>query len=1737
MIRGNLLKKSLSLVMAIAILVGVASPAASAVGALREDTYDLVALGDGTTAGVGLNNPSTETYLKWIDNLRDDISGTVSKGNASYRMEELRVLLADSDAEKPYAGDGYTAAKFTGLTFDRANVQDWVSNAKKVIIQAGVSNFSTYIVEQLMYYMDNGEAKYAYDLSRFDETLKTETIENVKTQVMTLFKSAAPDSMHSILDAIDFVTEVFVYSYLSYMESFNEVVERIYELNPDVDLYVVGIYNPASSNEFVLEKDGKSYNLHLNDAMEAMVELANIYTQILAHREYGYTYVDPGAPELHIDDLGNGNLTNAMKRALVESMEDQIAREIQAMLDHYGVTPKDEYGDPMSALEIVYELIDLETVGERKEYIISILGDSVTDDFVSNGDIQEELNKVFGAAAGSNIEIVMPNNNATGDGFDLNVLLKDLEAEATREVEARKFIVSVFRATLNKMAVDETPVFGYTFTEKQANQAIDLLEDSTTADELKRNAAELMLTESGLTDEQKADLGIDVQAIVDLLTALESKTTPDAREAYIEEWYNRKIVEHGAPTVRDKAVEKLVDDLGMSPNEAEAAYTLEMAQAMLNAVITADNQELTVQKYLIKDFVVIAMNAKGLELYQYTDANGDGKEDRFGDLNLTYFVDDPNTTDRDEGVEAFQNAILNAANKDAAVAIAAMQLRMAGAVYADQMCEDTSGLPALWTDLTAGQVYEWFFELEQIDKNPPARPSDYNDAQYATYIEEYKYNYILESVATLRGYPTSNTVWVEYIGGPITDYIIEGYNKYAEAIDVFDNLDGYTEDISGFTSITDDIAEGYDLYALLRDDIFPKYTDAVNGAVDALVDAYETYMNSTDMEDIDDYLEAIDNTFAQLKTIAKHHTISLNDLFDLAGELSIGGMGYISSVIDKVTKNTPLSEGEMSAAYLALRYVLAGHVMIYPSANGQEYLAKRINAAMNGEQVNSSFGEVGNKIVDGTMALYKFTKDYLKLPVSGSGQIEPLKNPNSYVALGDNITSGSALTAGDKTYAQLIGDALAMDFEHDNAIYDGDLVGNYAINGMRAEELLAILTNYEGDEYTADRFGANAVQAWRDAYLADIKNAELITINVGINNLTTYPLTQTLLAWNGEETYEMDWGRYIGETRANKLSSGKNAVTSLMMRLVDSAENRSETLEGLSTYERCERALNTVTTAVESMMYGMLSYVMNMNQAVEAVAELNRDATIVLVGFYNPLKDTYIEIEKSFDVKGHTVDLSEYPINVSAITDKLIKQANRWLTNYCGGETASDAGSRIVVVPVNNTETFISGNTEVSKDLSKLADYTITFKGITKDIKVPQYLLEVGSTAGEALHPNAAGHQYIADRILAALDFEIYADIVIGEYEKVYGQADPEFTYAIDDLSSLYPIQGTAGRHQDYLLTEAAGSRIPLVFNGTWDNGYAEVEVMEGSLTINKRPANITLHVVNGVGTLTVESEDQENARGILATELTALNVGYTVDANGDYVVTYDETVVSNYDLDIVVTVEVTGVAMIERVDGTVYYQDLLSAVNDAQDGEWITLLADITEEPAGLVLDKCVKIDTNGHTIWTNDLEPYADDDHYTELDNGVWAVYEKIDVTIDVTLDKDSIYVGESIPGVNVTVNGVLPGDDLNVAPNTNNVNVNAAGRYEITATWTENKMYKVTVNPATLSVLSKNDVVIKVTLDQESIYVGESIPGANVTVSGLVDGDDLNVVVDTSAVNVNAAGQYEIGVNYTENTKYNV
>ena len=677
MMKNKMIKAFISAVMVVVMLVSMVAPVfAGAV--VQSQSYKYVAVGDAMTNGIGLDDPSVESYalkvVEWLG-AEDDYALYARNG---YRIEELRYLLDAS-----YAGDGYTK-QLGGMNIERLDgkFKEYVINAEKMSINVGTNNFSTYFIEQMMYYLQNkGAVKYAYSFDEFADTEVEQTMENMADVVMEYLLAASPDDLDPALELVNFMTEVSAYIVLSYVTSFNALMDAIYELNPDIDLYVVGVHNPASGNVVTYDVGGRTLELPLGEAVGALVEMANAYAQILAPRAYDYTYVHPGDPELLIDRMGDTTrgdeerIPGAVRLELLNAVEDTVIDMIKEMFAEYGITKTDK-----QAREIAEEIFACVTPEERKEYIRSLMNDLAVEEVIK--EFEEKLENY--ASTYGDIDIT---------AAEIKNLLDSLEAAT--DLNGRKEVATDFVEDLMTQAMVGKEIDGVKIeTQEDAYKALEALKKfhDGDPDAMKEAAADMIMpkiAENGLSGL------IARNDVIDLLTQLDGTSTTVQRRAVIKNWMNGIAVRNIVPEVQ-----------AIIPS-----YTELQAQAMLEAMEAAPeaDREAIAKQHLLADGFHAFMVDKFTETYADNDL----------------------TVKTYPTIDAFVTAVEQAPTDAAAKVIVRNEIRAAATVRATEMAA-SKGMALLTND----DVQGWFVALDGMSAgaNKQAKLGElFEEWVYATY--------------------------------------------------------------------------------------------------------------------------------------------------------------------------------------------------------------------------------------------------------------------------------------------------------------------------------------------------------------------------------------------------------------------------------------------------------------------------------------------------------------------------------------------------------------------------------------------------------------------------------------------------------------------------------------------------------------------------------------------------------------------------------------------------------------------------------------------------------------------------------------------------------------------------------------------------------------------------------------------------------------------------------------------
>ncbi len=212
---------------------------------------------------------------------------------SSMRVEELRVLL-----DSTYDGDNYTSWRFTGengwfLSADegglealRSTHREKISNADLITVDIGWNNFGVYISNQLINYLTEGTYMWSADVTTiFDTDAEGDAALDARDIIRGYIETNMGEGEIS-----EVLTDVFAYSIIGYIHNFDIVMEKIYGLNPDADVVVIGIQNLLHGLTIAVGDE----QIPIGDLFGNFVDMANYYTSSCSPYHDKYLYVKAG---------------------------------------------------------------------------------------------------------------------------------------------------------------------------------------------------------------------------------------------------------------------------------------------------------------------------------------------------------------------------------------------------------------------------------------------------------------------------------------------------------------------------------------------------------------------------------------------------------------------------------------------------------------------------------------------------------------------------------------------------------------------------------------------------------------------------------------------------------------------------------------------------------------------------------------------------------------------------------------------------------------------------------------------------------------------------------------------------------------------------------------------------------------------------------------------------------------------------------------------------------------------------------------------------------------------------------------------------------------------------------------------------------------------------------------------------------------------------------------------------
>ncbi len=267
-----------------------------------------------------------------------------------------------------------------------------------------------------------------------------------------------------------------------------------------------------------------------------------------------------------------------------------------------------------------------------------------------------------------------------------------------------------------------------------------------------------------------------------------------------------------------------------------------------------------------------------------------------------------------------------------------------------------------------------------------------------------------------------------------------------------------------------------------------------------------------------------------------------------------------------------------------------------------------------------------------------------------------------YVAIGD-------ASAVSRSYVDILAEELNVDY------------ANLAQKGLMIEDAYAVLSSNTDT----------------------IAKADLITVGFTSNEFINKTVDQIYGQIFGG-TVDLDWAAYVGEEN----------VCYVKQLLAEVNASIAENVEDAATAAM-------LSTAVEVYAYSYVAYVCEIPGLVNEIRAINPNATIILVGMYNPLEDMIVQVDENT-----TVNIGEY-------LDYLTDAVGIYTTAYA----MLTSNGIYIAAPDVQTRYEADANTTTLIGLGDLlAEY-------------------IGNSSGESMLPSELGHEYIAAQIANGLGKDV----------------------------------------------------------------------------------------------------------------------------------------------------------------------------------------------------------------------------------------------------------------------------------------------------------------------------------------------------------------------------------------------
>ncbi|MBQ8063936.1 MAG: hypothetical protein IJ230_08390 [Clostridia bacterium] len=404
-------------------------------------------------------------------------------------------------------------------------------------------------------------------------------------------------------------------------------------------------------------------------------------------------------------------------------------------------------------------------------------------------------------------------------------------------------------------------------------------------------------------------------------------------------------------------------------------------------------------------------------------------------------------------------------------------------------------------------------------------------------------------------------------------------------------------------------------------------------------------------------------------------------------------------------------------------------------------------------------------------ALYKEQTEYSEYTFFGDSVTAAYGIPDYFVVKEKNGTAEGYRVKN--SYADLVAAGVGIEGE--------ERYHNEAHSGWRTSEVREVVDpSYDNDDGAAARgiaavFGAqgsqNTLEENRTRIIAELKRSDLITLDIGSNDLQL-PLVLSLFSVLNPTASE-DYTAWAIEDLLNRYGNANEVINVLA--------------QGVALAHGVEFAIRTIS---EAALTGLYKVQQNYPIMMRKIHEINPDATIVGIGFYNPFSQARIS--------------PNIPISIGKVIDPVIQSMNLYISQLC---------------PAKNLYTYVDAFKVSTIGTLSLTDFLGGEDGSLINMSAANNFMLY-------IHPDEAGHAYIAEQVLKALpEHHIKHDRIVKK-----NPADKNW-YLYDNDKIDYTAQGIYKNQNGWWKT--TNGLVTFDETGVFKNEYGWWRVVDSKVDFN----------------------------------------------------------------------------------------------------------------------------------------------------------------------------------------------------------------------------------------------------------------------------------------------------------------